>query len=754
MAESSTNGFFAELRRRNVFRVAIAFIIVAWLLLQVVDILVPMLALPEWVGRFVLLLLVIGFPIALLFAWAFELTAEGVKLEKNVDRSESITHNTGRKLNFVIIGVLLAALGVSMYANFDEEPAPESPLQRANDEAIEDTATSSQPASIAVLPFANRSADKSDEFFVDGMHDDLLTQLAKISALKVISRTSVLQYRDTEKSMKTIGDELGVTTLLEGGVQRAGNRIRINVQLIDAATDEHLWAETYNRELTAENILEIQEEMSLKIADSLHAALSPEEKKRVSSRPTESLRAYEAYLIGRQRLATRNLDDVEDSIQYFELAIAEDENFAQAYASMAEARMVQNNNGVLSLERMLDYVRPLVAKAKNINQDLGIVYNVMAALAEYEGDLDLAETYYQKAIEVAPGYITAYIWLGLFHQNFTGDFEEALRLYGMARELDPVATLPKYNYAAHLANLGRRDEAMRVFRKVLEDSPNVAVARMFAGELLVYSFGRYADGIAEMQHAAVVDDPSKSYIGFLFTELGDFESARIWHDAYVLEYSDASFGKSIEVQLLLAEGKAKEASQVAEKLLGFSRDTIFEPALLRTIRDYNISVGIESDSIDLYRQFYPELFRDSPGVNRVNIMAAVDLVLLLKMTGREDEYLSLAENSFELMDSMPRMAAMGIGLLDVELHAILGDRDAAIASLRAANDAGLVIFVDRERYYPNIANISGDPEYGRLIGLIQERVTVELNKIRELENAGRLARTPEELPNIVFDLAL
>jgi TolB-like protein/Tfp pilus assembly protein PilF len=754
MAGSNTGGFFSELRRRNVFRVAIAFIIVAWLLLQVVDILVPMLSLPEWVGRFVLLLLVIGFPISLLFAWAFELTPEGVKLEKDIDRSVSITHNTGRKLDFVIIGVLIAALGISLYVNYDEEAPTELTVEASDAEPAEGVAVSSHLASIAVLPFANRSADESDAFFVDGMHDDLLTQLAKISALKVISRTSVLQYRDTEKSMKTIGDELGVTTLLEGGVQRAGNRIRINVQLIDAETDEHLWAETYNRELTTENIFEIQEEMSLKIADALHAALSPDEQKRISGRPTQSLKAYEAYLVGRQRLATRNLDDIEESIRYFELAITEDENFALAYAAIAEARMVQNNNGVISLEQMLEYVRPLVEKAQSIDQEQGMVYNVMGGLAEYEGDLALAKTYYLKAIEVAPGYTTAYIWLGLLHENFTGDFDEALRLYAMANELDPAAALPRYNHAAHLANLGRPDEAMEIFRRVTEDSPNVAVARMFAGEVLAYSFSRYADGMIEMQRAAVIDDPSKSYIGFLFTELGDFESARIWHDAYRREYFDAGFGQSIEIQLLLAEDKPKEASEVARILLGFSRDTIDEPDLLRAIRDYNISVGNEADSIDLYRKFYPELFRESPDVNRVNIMAAVDLCLLLKITGREDDCIALAIQSLELMNSMPRLAALGVGILDVELHAILGDRDAAIASLRDANDAGLVMYVDLEHDYLNLASISDDPEYRRLIGLIQERVTAQLDKIREMENAGRLARTPEDLPNIVFDLTL
>ena len=198
MSESGGNGIISELRRRNVFRVAIAYVVVTWLLLQVVDILVPLLTLPEWVGRLILLLLLVGFPIALLFAWAFELTPEGVKLEKNVDRSASITHVTGRKLDRTIIGVLVVALAAAIYANFQDDPEPvpatASTEQVSSDEVPEVTATSEKP-SIAVLPFANRSANQSDEFFVDGMHDDLLTQLAKISGLKVISRTSVLQYR-------------------------------------------------------------------------------------------------------------------------------------------------------------------------------------------------------------------------------------------------------------------------------------------------------------------------------------------------------------------------------------------------------------------------------------------------------------------------------------------------------------------------------------------------------------------------------
>jgi TolB-like protein len=755
MSEPGRHGILGELKRRNVFRVAIAFVVVAWLLLQVVDILVPILALPDWVGRLVFLLLLIGFPLALLFAWAFELTPEGVKLEKNVDRSESITQSTGRKLDRTIIGVLVVALAVSIYANFDDDIEPGSgptALEKdPNDEPFEVTARTGK-ASIAVLPFANRSADESDIFFVDGMHDDLLTQLAKISALKVISRTSVLQYRDTEKSMKTIGDELGVTALLEGGVQRAGDRIRINVQLIDADTDEHLWAETYNRELTADNIFEIQEEISLEIANALHAALSPDEQKRISDRPTDNMAAYEAYMLGRQRLATRSTDAVLESIDYFKIAIREDENFADAYASMAEAYMVQNNSRMLSKQDMLTAVRPLVAKVEELGQESGVVYNVIGGLAEYDGDLDLAEESYRKAIEVSPGYTTAYVWLALLHTNFTGDFEGAAQLYQAAADLDPMATLPRYNLATQLSAIGRPEQAMTEIRKVIEIDPTVSQSYALGGELLANSFGRIADGLVWGQKSAVLDSTNIGIVTFYYLMLGDFESARLWRDSYNAFNPGSSWATEQELALFRYEGKTQEAAEVAITLLDHSRDTVFFPAVLRAIRDYFLRVEREGDALEVYREIYPGLFLDTPDVNRANLQAAVDLVLLLQQVGEETDASKLADSAFPVLRKTPVNATYGKFLLEVELFAILGDRDKAIDTLAAIVDAGWNSYVSPHN--PNLAGIAEDPEYLRLTGVIQERVDAELAKVREMEENGQLARTPDDLPNIEFDLGL
>jgi len=309
--------FFAELKRRNVFRVGIAYVVGGWLLLQLTDVLSELLDLPDVVGRAIVLLVAIGLPVALFFAWAFEMTPEGVKREKDVDRTQSITPQTGKKLNNTIL--LMMALVIA-YLLFDKISGPkemgsESFSQQSSEQtgaaedkeapAPDEATPSSVEAhkadkSIAVLPFTNRSPNADDAYFTDGVHDDLLTQLAKIDAFSVISRTSVLEYRDTAKNLKQIGEELGVGNIMEGAVQRSGNRVRINVQLIDAVSDEHLWAEVYDRKLTTENLFDIQSEIARSIATALKATLTDSEIASVSDVPTDNVAAYELYLQGKR----------------------------------------------------------------------------------------------------------------------------------------------------------------------------------------------------------------------------------------------------------------------------------------------------------------------------------------------------------------------------------------------------------------------------------------------------------------------
>lgn len=447
--------FIQELKRRNVFRVGIAYAITTWLLLQVSDVVLGNIEAPGWVFKAIMLVLALGFPVVLLFAWAFELTPEGIRKEKDVDRTQSITPTTGRKLDYAIIALL--ALGLAYFIWESRFSVKESDSREKGSEpfsvpaAVESMATSekgsdpfsakraptSDEKSIAVLPFSTRSKVEDDQFFSDGMHDDLLTQLAKIGELKVISRTSVMEYRDTTKNLREIATELGVTNILEGAIQRSGDQVRINVQLIDAQTDEHLWAEIYDRELTTENLFAIQTEIAKSIAGALHATLSPEEQQRIEQAAlTQNLEALQAYRRGRLLVEDGDDESLQRAEQEAQLALQLDPNFAAAWALLARVHMGLVWNGDRSDAR-LAAAKTAIEKGRAISPDLP--------------ELDIAEGYYYywgfrdyaKAIRVLEPVLISYpnnaevLKVLAFVYRRQGRFDETLQQLHRAFELEP-----------------------------------------------------------------------------------------------------------------------------------------------------------------------------------------------------------------------------------------------------------------------------------------------------------------------------
>jgi TolB-like protein len=400
-----------ELRRRNVFRVGAAYGIVAWLLVEVASVVLPTFGAPEWVMQVFTFLVILGFPLALILAWAFELTPEGIKLEKTVDRAGSITRQTGRKFNFAIVGLLVIAVIFMFVDKYVLEAEPE-PVEVAADQVLAAEPVAREK-SIAVLPFANRSANEKDAFFVDGIHDDIVIHLSRIRSLKVISRTSVMEYRNRTKNLKTIGQELGVATVLEGGVQRAGDQIRVSVQLIDAETDAHLWAEIYDRQLTAANIFAIQTEIATAVADALRATLSAEERRLLDRVPTGNMVALEAYFRGKQRLATRNTAALAEATEDFNRAIELDPNFALAYVGLADSYMVQYEWSGLLLDEMLAKAQTAIDRALALE---GRLAEALVSLGDIEFtrmDFEAAEAAYKLALELNPNYATAYHWYAI-----------------------------------------------------------------------------------------------------------------------------------------------------------------------------------------------------------------------------------------------------------------------------------------------------------------------------------------------------
>ena len=537
--------FFDELKRRNVIRVAIAYVVVGWLIMQFADVVLNNIEAPGWVFQVIMLVLAIGLPLVLLFAWAFEMTPEGIKREKDVDRSQSITPHTGKKLNNTILILMALAIGYLLFDKFSTPAQPGSDhfsqqtTGQTTDtseksaltpvEAIPEPAVNRQ--SIAVLPFDNRSRNVDDEYFTEGIHDDLLTNLARIASLKVISRTSVTQYKDTEKTIPQIAEELGVATVMEGAVQRSGDTVRINVQLIDAQTDEHLWAEIFDRELTAENLFAIQSEISQKIAEALEATLSPEETQRINNFPTQSMEAYNAYLRGRQLLPQRNAKDLALAMESFEEAVKLDPGFALAWVGIAESANLLEVHGTLNPDTKNQIMQSAIDNALQIDPNLGEAYVSQGSLLDDLGQSEQSEAAYKRAIELSPNYATAYHWYSILINDTNDRLQESLALINKAEQLDPLSPIIKQNIAGLYSRMGRYDEAEATYKQILAANPEFSSGMVNMGwSLYGLDKGRLDEGIT-ITRAAHRVDPGK--ISSLIVEytfwigLGDYQSAQI-----------------------------------------------------------------------------------------------------------------------------------------------------------------------------------------------------------------------------------
>jgi len=436
--------FFAELRRRNVYKVAIAYGVVAWLLMQVASQIFPFFEIPNWAVRLVVLLLVIGFPVALILAWAFELTPEGIKRAEDVDVSKSLTRKTGRKLDFFIIAVLLLVIGILVFQRL-----------HPNVSAV----SSSLEKSIAVLPFENLSEEKANAYFAEGIKDEILTKLASVHDLKVISRTSTAKYQSRPDNLKSVAQELGVSTVLEGAVQKAGDKVRVNVQLIDARADTHLWAKSYDRDL--KDVLAVESEVSQEIADALRANLSPSESHALASAGTRDAEAYDLFLKGEYELhqAESRLDvDAYDRAEaFYRQALARDPNFAQAAAALVRTRLSRHWFASPLAPAELDEVKSLIDRALTLSPNSPEAHWALG-LFFYWGHRQYknALTEFNRTLELQPNNTLARQHCAYVYRR-RGEWERTLVDLQRAQELDPRdAEIP--------AEIGSTYESLRLWK--------------------------------------------------------------------------------------------------------------------------------------------------------------------------------------------------------------------------------------------------------------------------------------------------
>jgi tetratricopeptide (TPR) repeat protein len=489
--------------------------------------------------------------------------------------------------------------------------------------------------------------------------------------MKVISRTSVERFRDTTLPLKAVAGQLGVTRILEGGVQRAGDRVRITVQLIDAATDTHLWAENYDRQLTAANIFAIQSEVATAIAAAMQATLTATERSRVQAIPTRSLEAWESYQLGQQRMANRNSADMAQAQAFFRKAIDQDPKFAQAHAGLAVALALLAHRGS-SHDDGLARADRAVAAAMNLDTGLAEAWAASGLIAETRFEHDRAEKAYRRAIDLNPNYANAYLWLGVVLSQ-QGRYDEARVTTERAVALDPLSLQGNGNLGGEAEAVGRFDEAEARYRKVIEIDPNSARGHAYLGHLEAYARNRFARAVPLMARAATLDPGNpwlRTNLASLYFHLHDDDQAtRIIAETRARWRDDALVLQTIDVSAV-NRGDAEASPRSAEALLQRNpRDA----GSLRLLRNRDARAGQYAAARRRYAAAFPELLAaDGPRVDSTNFDVALDLALVLQNTGETERAHALLDGVEACIRTMPRLGVAGYEIADVQALALRG----------------------------------------------------------------------------------
>ncbi len=421
------HNFFGELKRRNVYKVAVAYIVAGWALSQGIAQVFPVFDVPNWIIRLIVLLVILGLPIALVLAWMFEITPQGIKRTETADAMPSATRRKKHVWIYVVVIGAAISIGLFFLGRYSAGNKTASPAGISN-------------KSIAVLPFDNLSRDPDNAYFAEGVQDEILTRLAKVADLKVISRTSTQHFKSAPENLPEIAKKLGVMHILEGSVQKASDQVRVNVQLINALTDAHLWGDTYDRKLT--DIFAVETEIAKTIADTLQAKLSGSEKTAISKTSTKDPEAYELYLKGRFFWNKRTGADLQTAIQYFNQAITKDPGYALAYAGLADAYALLTAYGASSIADSFPQAKAAARKALELDGSLAEAHTSLGqVLLFYDLDFQAAANEFERAIALNPNYATAHHWYGNGPLTVVGDFNTAIAELKRAQQLDPLSLI-------------------------------------------------------------------------------------------------------------------------------------------------------------------------------------------------------------------------------------------------------------------------------------------------------------------------
>ena len=610
---------FNELKRRNVFRVAIAYLAGSWLLIQVTETLFPIYGLSDAAVRMVVTFLAIGLPVFLVLSWVFELTPDGLKLEKDIAPSMSATQHAGERLDRLIFVLMVLALSYFAVDKFVLSESREATIIEAARQEGRNTAIAESygDRSIVVLPFVNMSGDPEQEYFCDGISEELLNLLAKIPRLRVISRSSAFSFKGKDIATPMVAEKLNVAHVLEGSVRTSGNRVRITAQLIEARSDSHLWSESYDRELT--DILSVQDEIAVAISNALKLKLklATDGESRPTGIKTVNFEVYTAYFRGRELINIRGRENLEEAVRQLERALRLKEDFASAHAHLAIAITLLaddlNSYGKLSLEEVRLRATPHLKRAQELEPELAELHAARALLALKSNEFETAVEQARKALSLNPSYIDAMNWLHISLEAL-GRYEEADATLKQIVLLDPLTISGRINYIDWLSSVGKIPEAHEMADQLLIQSPESGYLA-HADIALIYE-GKLAEGLSW----ALRTTSDNLYRIYAFISVNEYAEARRIDDfqTYWIDLNEGHFEKVIQA----TQAKMREHPE--------DKNALF------TAADVLYEAGRLDEALPLFERFNDEFPAGQPIGQPLSKVRLIRLALVRRKAGDVD----------------------------------------------------------------------------------------------------------------------
>ncbi len=710
--------FFTELKRRNVFKVGVAYLVACWLGLQMIDLVLENINAPDWVMQVFMLGLAVGFPITIIIAWAFEVTPDGVKLQKNVDRSKSITGQTGHQLNRGIIVILSIAIVFLLTERFRDDLFGGAETDNLSAESTEvaaaETEISKTEKSIAVLPFVNMSSDPEQEYFADGISEEILNALAGVSELKVAGRTSSFAFKGKNEDLLEIGKVLRVNHILEGSVRKSGKRVRITAQLIKVDDGFHMWSETYDRELN--DIFTIQDEISAAILSQLKTQLLGEQQ--IAATTQTDTRAYEFYLLAKQRIYERNQASLEMAITLVEEAIDIDATYAPAYAQLGIATMLVSERGYGALPHKqageqakyaLDMALQLDPQNAEALAGLGFYFR------QFELDHQKALELLQKASSINPNLTNANTWLAQ-ELGRAGRLREALEIREQTFERDPLHSANINNLQQTYVIMGQSEKALEMLDKVQDFQPNNARLLSEYGQVK-YMTGHLAQAQSFLKQSHELEprnEVGRIWFGFALLASRQYEQMAEVAPDFVATWALSRLGRTEEALILGKQATATGRSP-----------TFYFMALLESGRFDELIQELESrwPSLEDFEKTWP-----SRGYGNGRMASIAQAYRELGNQEKFNEAMAL------LKDSLDAQQAEGADnwLLDFSYarYAILSDdHDAAISYLEKGFQKGGYLDTVNASAFPIFRPLDGNPRYEAAKAAMNARLELELDKM-------------------------